>query len=189
MSGNFSLVGVIEIERGQNLKDLMSGTENQAIDVEALYFRYGPMVLRRCRRLLKNEEAAYDALQEVFVKVISNRDRLKADYPSALLYRIATNICLNRLRDDRKHDLKNYLDILHHMPFSGDGESESSLKFFLEYIFAGEKNSSRTIAVMYFINGMTITEIASLLNLSPSAVHKRLDKLRRKIKKREKCDV
>ena len=160
----------------------MSGFESQVIDVEVLYSRYGPMVLRRCRRLLKDEQAAYDAMQEVFVKVLTNRNRLTADYPSALLYRIATNICLNRIRDGRKHDLNNYLDILHHLPYSGDGESEASLRFLLEYIFAREKNSTRTIAVMYFINGMTIKEISSLLKLSPSAVHKRLEKLRRKIK-------
>ena len=166
----------------------MRAAGSQPIDVEALYTRYGPMVLRRCRRLLFNEQAAFDAMQEVFVKVLLNKERLTDDYPSALLYRIATNICLNRIRDDRKRDPNNYLDILHHTAFFGDGESESSLRFLLEYVFAQEKNSTRTIAEMYFINGMTINEIASLMGLSTSAVHKRLGKLRRKIKKREKFD-
>jgi RNA polymerase sigma-70 factor (ECF subfamily) len=167
----------------------MSAFEGQSIDVEALYSRYGPMVLRRCRRLLKDEQAAFDAMQEVFVKVVANRKRLTADYPSSLLYRIATNICLNRIREDRKRDYNHYLDMLQYRPYSGDGESEASLRLLLDYILAREKNSTRTIAEMYFINGMTITEIASLLDLSPSGVHKRLKKLRRRIKARGKSDV
>ena len=152
------------------------------MDVEALYSRYGPMVLRRCRRMLRDEQAAYDAMQEVFVKVLSNRDRLTDDYPSSLLYRIATNICLNRIRDNRKHDPMNYLDLLHHIHFPKGGESETSLKILLEYIFAREKDSTRTIAVMYFINGMTIKEIAGVLKLSTSGVHERLEKLRKRIR-------
>ena len=76
------------------------------IDVEAFYVRYGPMVVRRCRRLLGDEQAAYDATQEVFLKVLARRERLTGDYPSALLFRIATNTCLNRLREDRKHGLR-----------------------------------------------------------------------------------
>ena len=38
-----------------------------AIDVDAHYRTYGPMVLRRCRRLLSNEDEAVDAMQETFV--------------------------------------------------------------------------------------------------------------------------
>ncbi len=63
------------------------------------------MVLRRCRRLLRNEEEALDACQDVFVRVIERRVRLDARYPSSLLYRIATNVCLNRLRDSRREPL------------------------------------------------------------------------------------
>ena len=76
-------------------------TENLGINVEAFYSRYGPMVLRRCRKLLKDEEKAMDAMQEVFVKVLLNKKRLKNQYPSSLLFRIATNVCLNIIRAQR----------------------------------------------------------------------------------------
>ena len=42
--------------------------------MEALYRRCGPMVLRRCRQLLKNEDLAADAMQETFVRVLRNRN-------------------------------------------------------------------------------------------------------------------
>ena len=69
------------------------------MDVEDLYRRYGPMIMRRCRQLLSDEEQALDATQDVFVQVLQHRRRLEDTYPSILLYRIATNLCLNRIRD------------------------------------------------------------------------------------------
>ncbi len=72
------------------------------MDVEALYQRYGAMVMRRCRQLLRDEDQALDATQDVFVQLLEHRSRLQAEYPSSLLYRIATNLCLNRIRDRRR---------------------------------------------------------------------------------------
>jgi RNA polymerase sigma-70 factor, ECF subfamily len=48
---------------------------NGELDVGTLVDRYGPMVLRRCRRLLRREDEALDACQDVFVLVIERRQR------------------------------------------------------------------------------------------------------------------
>src|SRR5512135_3751491 len=74
-----------------------------SVDVEALYRKYGPMVLRRCRSLLRDEEKAMDAMQNTFVRVLKHSGRLDARAPSSLLYCIATNVCLNMMRSDRRH--------------------------------------------------------------------------------------
>ena len=39
-------------------------------DFDSLYRTFGPMVLRRCRFLLKDEEKALDAMQDVFVREV-----------------------------------------------------------------------------------------------------------------------
>src|SRR5512138_3362936 len=64
------------------------------------------MVLRRCRSLLRSEEAALDATHDVFVQLLRNAGRLDPERPASLLLRIATNVCLNRLRSARRqpHD-------------------------------------------------------------------------------------
>jgi RNA polymerase sigma-70 factor (ECF subfamily) len=72
------------------------------IDVESYYRRYGLMVLRRCRALLHDEEHAADAMQDTFVKVIRYQDTLEKKAPSSLLFRIATNVCLNRIRSNSR---------------------------------------------------------------------------------------
>jgi RNA polymerase sigma-70 factor (ECF subfamily) len=73
------------------------------INIEEYYTRYGPMVMRRCRQLLRDEEKALDAMQEVFTKLMISKKRLRGIYPSSLLFRISTNVCLNMIRDQRSH--------------------------------------------------------------------------------------
>lgn len=72
------------------------------IDVDAAYRRYGAMVLRRCRRLVRDEGKALDAMHDVFVNLLRSRDRLDGAAPASLLMRMATNVCLNQLRGERR---------------------------------------------------------------------------------------
>lgn len=58
-------------------------------DFGELYQKYGPMVLRRCRFLLHDEDMALDAMQDVFVKIIENNCKIK-DVCSSLFYVTAT---------------------------------------------------------------------------------------------------
>lgn len=159
----------------------MKSQSNQEIDLEEFYIRYGPMVLRRCRTLLSNEQSAYDAMQEVFLNILKNRKRLHGSYPSALLYRIATNVCLNRIRNEYRHKIKNYSSLVYNFDHSNSEEASSSARILWEFILEMEHGFKRTIAVMYFINGMTIQEIASVTKLSVSGVHKKLKQLKRRI--------
>ena len=165
----------------------MKNPVRQEIDVEACYTHYGPMVLRRCRKMLKDEQTAYDAMHDVFLRVLKSRERLTGEHPSALLYRIATNVCLNRIRNDRAHETREYLDVLHHISFFENQDHELAARNLLGYVLKKEKEFTRKIAVMYFIDGMTIKEIAAIWKLSISGIHKRLEKLRRRI--REKGEI
>lgn len=64
----------------------------------------GPTVYRRCLKLLRDREAARDATQEVFLRLVRDEPRLddRADLTPWLL-RVATNHCLNLLRDGKQH--------------------------------------------------------------------------------------
>src|SRR5262245_61025598 len=58
------------------------------------------MVHRRARKLLGDEQAAWDALQEVFVRALRGQAAFREDAsPMTWLYRITTNYCFNLLRD------------------------------------------------------------------------------------------
>jgi DNA-directed RNA polymerase specialized sigma24 family protein len=80
------------------------------IDVVAWYEKYGPMVIRRYRRILGNEEEALDAVQDVFMNLIRAEAKLRDLFLSSLLYTMATNVCLNRLRKKKREVLSGFSD-------------------------------------------------------------------------------
>jgi RNA polymerase sigma-70 factor (ECF subfamily) len=164
--------------------------DNQAagIDIEEYYIRYGPMVLRRCRKLLQNEEQAMDAMQEVFVKLILNKKRLKGLYPSSLLFRIATNTCLNILRARYSRKQVDNNDILLNIALYDEHENRVINNSVLDNIFRREKKSTREIAVMFFVDRMTLKEVADEVGLSISGVRRRLRVLKARLQKdKEVC--
>ncbi|MEZ5333727.1 MAG: sigma factor, partial [Thermoanaerobaculia bacterium] len=60
------------------------------VDLRNWYQQYGPMVHRRCRALLRDDEEAREVMQDVFVEVLRRGDALQVDAPSSFLYRTAT---------------------------------------------------------------------------------------------------
>jgi RNA polymerase sigma factor (sigma-70 family) len=156
-----------------------------AIDVEQCYRKYGPMVLRRCRFLLRNEERALDAMQEVFVKVLQRQEQLEGTYPSSLLFRIATNVCLNALRKNSRNPELVHDEMLMRIASHEDIEKRTIAADFLDRIFQREQQSTREIAVMHYVDGMTLREVSDEVGLSVSGVRKRLRTLRQKVKAME----
>jgi RNA polymerase sigma-70 factor, ECF subfamily len=134
------------------------------------------MVLRRCRSLLKDEEWALDAMQDVFVKVMNKQESLKDKYPSSLLYTIATNHCLNIIRREKKMTTGD--EILDRIVSAEILEEKAVNKMFLDQLFSSQKASTRTIAVLHYRDGLTLEETAEMTSLSVSGVRRRLRKLR-----------
>jgi RNA polymerase sigma-70 factor (ECF subfamily) len=164
----------------QDRRTVMKNTalEFDQIDVEALYRRYGPMVLRRCRQLLRNEDLAADAMQETFVRVLRNKKTLHAGYPSSLLYRIATNVCLNILRTHRRRPTVSADALLDGLADHERMEDRIVDSFVLEQVFSGARESTRRAAEMHYLEGCTLAETAEQVDLSISGVRKRLRGLR-----------
>lgn len=165
-----------------------------AVDVEGTYLRYGPMVLRRCRALLRHDARAQDAMQDVFVGLLRHGERLDDHALAGLLLRMATNVCLNRLRTDRRHPEDRDDELLQRIAATDDGsqdgssESRTVAQNLLAKLFrAGDPlaASSRTIAVMHLVDGMTLEEVAREAGLSVSGVRKRLRTLRGRLQELE----
>jgi RNA polymerase sigma-70 factor (ECF subfamily) len=160
----------------------MLENKNTDIDIKEYYTRYGPMVLRRCRLLLGDEDRALDAMHEVFIRVMTQKARLQNLFPSSLLFRISTNVCLNMIRDQRKHLSLDQEDLLTQIAVSDESEERFVIRDTLDRIFKREKPSTREMAVLHFVDGMTLEEVAKEVGLSQSGVRKRLRELRARIK-------
>ena len=150
-----------------------------AVDVEQFYRKYGPMVLRRCRSILNDEDMALDAMQDVFVQVIRRQETLNDDAPSSLLYRIATNVCLNLIRKNKKAPINAEDTFLQQIAGSDKPEERVVAGHFLDQVFSSQKEGTREMAVYHYVDGMTLEETAQLAGLSVSGVRKRLRTLRK----------
>ena len=148
------------------------------LDVAALSDRYGPMVLRRCRQLLRNDDEALDACQDVFVRLVERRARLDGAFPSSLLYRMATNICLNRIRDRQRRPETPDEARLYAIACAETPGGESDARMLLDWLFGRHPESSRTIAVLHYVDGLTLDQVAAEIGMSVSGVRKRLRRLR-----------
>jgi RNA polymerase sigma-70 factor (ECF subfamily) len=154
-----------------------------SVDTHRYYTTYGPMVLRRCRKLLGEDTAARDAMHDVFVQVLSHADHLADQAPSSLLFRIATNVCLNRLRTKRRRpeDPGDSDDVLANIADVTDPAARSAAKVMLDALFRTEPETTALIAVLHLVDQMTLEEVAGEVGMSVSGVRKRLARLRTKL--------
>jgi len=66
--------------------------------IGVLLERYTLLLLGVCMKYLKNEEEAKDAVQQVFLKVLTEVAKYKIDFFKSWLYMVAKNHCLMKLR-------------------------------------------------------------------------------------------
>ena len=153
-----------------------------AVDIESLYRSHGPMVLRRCRTLLRDESKAVDAMHDVFVELLRRENRLDARAPAGLLLATATNVCLNRLRSERRRPESPDDELLASIAsLGGSAENLSLACRALDRIFGGEPASTRLIAVLLYVDRLTLEEVAVEVGMSVSGVRKRLRALKQRL--------
>jgi len=147
------------------------------IDIDALYRKFGSMVYRRCLFLLRDEDSALDAMQEVFVQLIRFKDRLDSSGPSSLLYTMATNHCLNVLKARKRQPYIAGERLFDTIAAKNRDIEQVIAKDTLEHIFATQDERTRLIAWLHFVDGMTLEETAEKACMSVSGIRKRIRKL------------
>jgi RNA polymerase sigma-70 factor (ECF subfamily) len=142
--------------------------------VAELYERYGHALYRRCERLCGNEAEARELVQETFCQFFNNRGRFEGRAkPFTYLYRIATNLSIDRLRRRAVAGVGVSFDE------TRDGESPSPASGTqaaqeLAVLTEGLDDEALTVAVMIHVDGLTQDEIAVALDLSRRTIGKRL---------------
>jgi RNA polymerase sigma-70 factor (ECF subfamily) len=149
-----------------------------ALDIEALYRSYAPMVLRRCRRLIGNPDKAVDAMHDVFASLLRAKSRLHDSRPASLLLRIATNVCLDLIRAERRHAEDLDEERLLAIAAAEEPGGRSLARLTVRKLFGGEPESTRVMAVMHLVDGLSLEEVGREVGLTAAGVRKRLRGLR-----------
>ena len=92
------------IDDNQLLQQFYADKNNEWLGI--LLQRYTLLLLGVCMKYLKNEEEAKDAVQQVFLKTITELHKYKVDYFKSWIYMVAKNHCLMKLRDKGKTTLE-----------------------------------------------------------------------------------
>ncbi|MDR1468425.1 MAG: sigma-70 family RNA polymerase sigma factor [Spirochaetaceae bacterium] len=154
------------------------------VDIEAWYKKYLPLVFRRCRIMLRSDDDAFDAAQDVFVRALRAR-HIHGAYPSTLLYTIATRVCLNRLRSRQRHAGDDSGELFDEtaFPVADASFDEAEARLVTETIMRQTSEETRALLYMYFVDGMSLEETGRILGLSASGVRKRIVKFRERMEK------
>lgn len=149
-------------------------------DVSQLYRRLGPLIYRRCLRLLADPEAARDATQEVFVRTLKHAGSLRREDRDCLpwLYRVATNYCLNKLRDGRRLEFRQPEKLPEPLNAS-NCEKWLAARQQLVAVLSRVDKKTQAIVVYAHMDGMTQEEIAGLMGLSRRTVGKKLSQFKK----------
>lgn len=158
---------------------------------EELVYTYQHKVYSVAMGMMKNEQDAYDAAQETFIRVFRSIGGLKGD--SALftwIYRITMNVCLDQLRkrtkEDNTYSLSDGEDEIQ-IP-SKDETPEQNLEKNLKKQEVRKAVSNlgeemQAAIVLRYMKELSYEEIAEVLEVSIGTVKSRIFRARKALKK------
>lgn len=117
-------------------------------------------------------------MQDVFVRLLAHEGTLAPTGLSSLLYRMATQVSLNKLRTQRRKPEDADDALLSRIANSTDHESENAARRLLARLFGNEPESTQVMATLHLYDGLTLEEVAAETGMSVSGVRKRLRGLR-----------
>jgi len=164
---------------------------------EALVRRHSAALLATCRRILRNEEDARDAVQDAFVAAHRSLDRFEGKSGlGTWLHRIAVNACLMKLRRRRSRPeesieplLPCFIDDGHmaaHPPAWSERpdqilqrkEERERIRECVEAL----PESYRLVLVLRDVEELSTEEAANALGMTPGAVKTRLHRSRQALR-------
>lgn len=148
-----------------------------ATEVSDVYQRYGALLSRRCRLLLRDAAQADDAVQELLSVLLRRGEGLRsAESPYRWLCRVADRTCIDLLRRGRR--LRTAFDIDDLDPVGVapgmDPEARCAVIESLEKL----DDEQQSLAIMLFVDGLSQGEAAEELGVSRVTINKRAGEIR-----------
>lgn len=145
--------------------------------IQDIYNRQIDRVYRVCYLYLKNEQDAYDAAHETFLRLMHKKPHLKnEEHEKAWLIRVAVNICKDILKSYWK---KNWQG--EYLPEICEGSVQPQGNILEEVLALPQKY--RTLVYLHYYEGYAIEEIAKILKENASTLRSRLSEARKILRK------
>ena len=148
-----------------------------ADEVTEVVERYGALLERRCRLLLRDRTMAEDAMQELLATLLRRgRGLREAESKYRWLCRAADRSCLDLLRRTRRSREALDIDEIDSVGVA-PGMSAEDRRAVLQSLERLDPDQ-QSLAIMLFVDGMTQGEAAAELGVSRVTVNKRAQELR-----------
>lgn len=118
------------------------------------------------------------------MKVLGARTPLDLTKPATLLWRMATQICLNLLRSRSRRREDRDEDLLSTLPAGADHAELHARRDEVESVLSQEDADTRYMAMLHFVDDFTLEQVARETGFSVSGVRKRLEGLKTRARKR-----
>lgn len=138
-------------------------------------------------RMLGNKEEAEDICQETFLRVYINIDKYNEKFKfSTWVYKIATNLCIDRIRKNKKNVFSlddnsfndDNIDWYSIVPDARVNTEEEIIlneqKSIIQKCFEGLSVKYRTIMTLRYVDGLTLQEISKITELPVTTIKTRL---------------
>ncbi len=144
-----------------------------------IYERYAFKVHARCHNILKSEDEAWDATQEVFMKLMKNLHKLRErDTVLYWLLRVSTNHCISILRKKRG---VSFNEEVHHSPSKDPGQDKALiLKDIIEKLMKPWDKKTREIVIYAYLDGYQQEEISRITGYGESTIRRHLTRFKAK---------
>lgn len=148
--------------------------------------RYTLLLYGVCMKYLKNEEEAKDAVQQIFLKAISELNKYQVTYFKSWLYMVTRNYCLMQLRDKGKHatpitekmivaDTEDADDIINHR------QKDEALEAMEEALQELNEDQKKCVTFFY-LQKKSYTEIAEITGYTAMQVKSYIQNGKRNLK-------
>ncbi|MGI9384383.1 MAG: RNA polymerase sigma factor [Methyloligellaceae bacterium] len=140
-------------------------------------------VLAAARRVLGSDTEAEDVAQEAFLRLWRNADRWQPGRAkvSTWLYRVAVNLSIDRLRGRKETTTSEPPDSAV-PPRQQRSVEEEDLKARMDHALQDLPERQRLALVLFHYEGLSMAEVADLLEASVEAVESLLARARRTLK-------
>jgi len=160
-------------------------------DVESLgelYERYHTLVYRTALAITRDEKAAEDILQDAFLRVYTYADRIDEARPlGPWLYRVTVNLAYSWTSRVKRwwHSLQDTIDNLSLAPryYPEAIAEEQEWQRLLQQAIDALPPRHRVVIVLHYLEGLSLKEIAFVVDAPEGTVKSRLHYARERLRK------
>ncbi|MBS1153146.1 MAG: polymerase sigma-70 factor [Myxococcaceae bacterium] len=157
------------------LEVIEGGKSAGRVWLKELYLKFGGSVHGRCQYLLKDAAKAEDAMQDVFARALLHEREFRGESsPLTWLLKITTHHCLNLLRGDGAKWRGQYARDEQHRGEGHGGPQLLEKRDLVRRALESFDLETQSAVVHYWVDEMTLEEIAVLLGRSVPTIRKRL---------------